>query len=158
MLTLNFEQCTECDHKFDNRNSAQMHYHLTHPNEMQLCPECDMLIINSRSMLYHWKIKHAFLSKPLYLGQTSSIGLSKQLFTNFKQKTCGVCDKVFSTAVESRKHFIDEHEIAFEICSLCLKGFHNERLLLSHWRKRHYDMPFKRYANDKRKNCKVCIN
>lgn len=146
MLTMNFDRCTECEKDFKCREAAQTHYFHKHPNEMQICPECDMLITNSRSIMYHWKTKHVNSAIPLHIRSASGHGYSKALYKYFKQNQCKMCQQTFENSIESRNHYIEDHKIEFELCSICFKGFRNENLVKDHWWQKHYDMPFVKYG------------
>lgn len=154
-FTLNFEKCMPCAKSFSTRNAATMHYNQKHPNEMQVCTECDMLIANSRSMPYHWKTKHAQMEFPIHLKSTRSSGFMNELMRSFRIKFCEICVKTFESTVECRKHFIDDHDILFELCSVCLKGFSSTQNLRFHWDKVHGELPFEKFQEDKHVSIKI---
>lgn len=141
-LTLDFEHCSMCDKNFTSREAAMMHYNHKHPDEMQICPECDMLIAKASSMAYHFKTKHPMVAIPLFLRTTRSIGYKLEMFALFNKKECDICKQKFKSIAESQRHFNKEHEIIFELCSICMKGFRTESRLVTHWAEKHEDQKF----------------
>lgn len=141
-FTLNFEHCSVCNKKFFTREAAMMHYSNKHPDELQICSECEMLITNSRKMVYHFKTKHPTCVIPLYLKSTRSIGFTKELYDQFNVNKCTTCQLIFDAKSESQQHFIDAHEIKFELCSICMRSFRSETSLLTHWAHSHADSKF----------------
>lgn len=119
-----------------------MHYNQTHSDEMQICSECDMLITNARQMPYHFKTKHPMVTLPLFLKSPRSFGYSIELFDLFNKKKCKICKQKFRSIIESQRHFIDEHDMKFELCSVCITGFRTESQLHAHWRQKHDDLKF----------------
>lgn len=147
-FTLNLEKCAPCKKSFNSRNAATMHYNNKHPNEMQICPECDMLIASSRNMAYHWKTKHETMEIPIHLRSVRSHGFMSDLIRSFRLKTCEICILSFSSLIECRRHFIDDHEITFELCSVCHKGFTSDQNLRFHWNKCHSELTFEKFKEE----------
>lgn len=141
-FTLDFDRCSVCTKDFTSNEAAMMHHNQKHPEEMQMCPECNMLVLNSRKMFYHFKRNHSTVTFPLFLKSTRAMGYSKELFIQYKSNECTICKLVFETKAEAQAHFKDEHEIKFEICSVCSKGFRNESILLRHWAQVHNGLKF----------------
>lgn len=119
-----------------------MHYNNKHSDELQMCSECGMLITNSRKMVYHFKTKHPTCVMPLHMKSTRSIGFTKELYDQFNVKQCTTCQLVFDAKVDSQQHFIDAHDIKFELCSICMRSFRSEATLLTHWAYSHTDSKF----------------
>lgn len=141
-FTLDFEHCSMCDKNFPNQEAAMMHYNNKHPDELQMCAECGMLITNTRQLHYHFKIKHPFIVMPLFLKSSRAFGFTKELFDQFKLNKCTTCKLTFDSMNASQRHYIEEHEQKFEICSICLQSFRTEALLLTHWVQNHADSNF----------------
>lgn len=141
-FTLDFEYCSVCSKKFLTQEAAMLHYNNKHPDEMQMCCECEMLVTSSRQMPYHFKTKHPSIAMPQYLKSSSAIGLANLLFDQFKLKQCTTCKQVFNSNVDGQKHFIEEHEIKFELCSICMRSFRSEATLLTHWAHSHENSKF----------------
>ncbi|XP_055296715.1 zinc finger protein 26-like [Sitodiplosis mosellana] len=141
-FTLDFEHCSVCSRKFPTREAAMLHYNNKHSDEIQMCPECEMLVTNSRQMPYHFKTKHPTIVMPLYLKSSRRVGFTKELFDQFNLNKCTTCQQVFNSKGHGQRHFLDEHEIKFELCSICMRSFRSEAALLTHWAHSHENSKF----------------
>lgn len=138
---MNFEHCSVCVKKFLSDESAMMHYNHKHPEEMQMCSECGMLVSNARTMAYHFKTKHSD-ELPLHLKSSRSAGFKNEMFNLFNKKQCPICKQTFKSVIESHCHFVEEHDMKFDLCSVCLKGFRTDSALLTHWGQHHEHLKF----------------
>lgn len=141
-FTLDFEHCSMCSKNFPTSEAAMMHYNNKHPDELQMCCECGMLVTNSRQIAYHFKTKHTSIVMPLHMKSSRNTGFTKELFDQFNLNKCITCKQNFDSKGDAQKHYIEEHELKFELCSVCTRSFRSEPNLLTHWTQHHAELKF----------------